>query len=84
MTMRGLDDLKFMIPPICQGQIVEVSYAADADRAYMRVFDRSDRSEDLYAVSWDDVSADEYDAWDPANVEPGIDEDLWVKIEVLS
>jgi transcriptional regulator with XRE-family HTH domain len=42
---RPGDDLSWHVPPECQGQTVERSYAVEGDYLYRRVYDRSDRTE---------------------------------------
>lgn len=71
----------WIVPPACQGQIVEVSYGEDhAGSAFKRVFDRSDRSTNYYVAEIDECGcASECDCWDPANYEP--EGFSWVRVE---
>jgi len=67
----------WIVPPECQGQIVEVAYCTHYDssqRAYRRIHDRSD-GEVTYQRT--DASELDDDEWDPANVEPSIDREDW-------
>lgn len=65
-------NLTFIVPPECQGQMVEYSYACDENTAYQRVTDRSSRTVALYTADWADLPDDAFSSWDPANSEPAI------------
>lgn len=73
--------IHWIVPPACQGQIVEVAYAAPGDGyGYRRTTDRSDRSVTHEKVDFDslDMTEEEFaTAWDPANAEPTIDDSDW-------
>lgn len=67
-TVRS-DSLPTMwhVPPVCQGQIVEVAYGVGEDAiAYRRVTDRSDRS-----VRHEMADEEPDTSWNPWNSEPG-------------
>jgi hypothetical protein len=61
---RMIEDLSFITPPEMQGQIVEASFACDADYIFCRVFDRSDRSTriDIYEHP-DDAKEGDFEPW---------------------
>ena len=63
---------RWTVPPICQGQIVEVSYGDDyAGGAYRRTYDHSDRTVSYAVADMASCGCDcECDCWDPANTEP--------------
>lgn len=67
----------FVVPPVCQGQAVEVAYADTFDgRLWRRVTDRSLPAGDADRVRFEVASATacgcehECDCWDPINSEP--------------
>lgn len=83
-TVRRSDLPRMWVPPICQGQMIEISYGGDADFIYRRIYDRSDRSE-----TWEraDVAyIDEHEAygqWDPWETEPGfVGPEDWKSVDV--
>lgn len=74
---------QFHTPPINQGQTVEYSYGATPEGVWMRVHDRSDRSEDYYFVPWakakrEDARGDT-DYW---NRRPLVTDKQWTKVTV--
>lgn len=62
----------WVTPPELQGQMVEVSYAADgAGLVWRRSYDRSDRTTTYEVADAEDCGCeDECDCFDPANAEP--------------
>jgi hypothetical protein len=58
-----LKELEFVTPPVCQGQIVEVSYAAHAEYSLFvrRTHDRSDDTTSYAAREW--MDGEEADFW---------------------
>ncbi len=70
------NDLAWQIPPECQGQTVEVSYASDCSELYWRRhYDRSNCSTSYAYCSFDDAPDA---AWEPWNGTPsGVD---WTEI----
>lgn len=74
MTVAKIEakQLSWIVPPVCQGQIVEVSYACDRNGAYRRSYDRSDRSTS-YAFCAIEDCPDALCDFDPANAEPDYD-----------
>jgi hypothetical protein len=86
MTMHDLRSraTAWIVPPKCQGQIVEVAYAYDSDAdgvVFRRVSDRSDGTTTYAVASLDDCGCDgECACFDPINSEPdGFD---WTEIEI--
>ena len=57
----AIDDLAtagaFTVPPSCQGQIVEVSYACSPDYIFEKSFDKCDRSVTIEAYEHPDNDA---------------------------
>lgn len=82
MTIHSEDLSTFIVPPRCQGQIVEYAYATAPDTLVLRVTDRSDRSVTYHAIDLEDVQGD----IEPWNDEPSYDVDDMqpVSIEGLS
>lgn len=75
--LNAIEDLTFHVPPSCAGQIVERSFACDADRIYMRVLDRSDRSEEIVVFEHPEDECD----FEPWNREPETGEEV-ARVEV--
>lgn len=79
------DDLpeQFHTPPIDQGQIVEYSYGATPEGVFMRVNDRSDRTETYWFVPWSKAKREDKrgdtDYW---NRRPLVTDKQWEKIIV--
>jgi hypothetical protein len=67
---EAFHDLKFIVPPMCQGQMVEYAYACDADLIYVKIFDRSDRTL-KYSIHEHPENAKEGD-WEPWNRTPAV------------
>jgi mannose/cellobiose epimerase-like protein (N-acyl-D-glucosamine 2-epimerase family) len=68
--MVDFESMSFQIPPICQGQMVEVGYSCTANYIVRRTHDRSDRST-CYSVA--EISDDDwewYETYHPVNGEP--------------
>lgn len=65
-------DLRFVTPPENGGQIVEVSYACDADNIYERIHDRSDRTTVINVYEHPNAECD----FDPQNGTPRTGEHL--------
>ena len=77
-------DLKFHVPPECQGQIVEVSYAGEHPAGIIRrVHDRSDRITSHSVCAWEDFDGDDDREFDPWNSEPVVSEDCWEPLELV-
>jgi hypothetical protein len=56
MRKLKFDCLVFLAPPECQGQMIDVSYAGDANgNVVKRVHDRSDRTTEYFiaALDWE-------------------------------
>jgi len=60
----------YIVPPVCQGQIVTVAYATDGELIFQRCFDASDRTEAYYVSDFYAL----VDGWDPVNKEPELDD----------
>lgn len=75
--------MKMIVPPECQGQIVQVSYGDSCNGIlYRRTVDRSDRSESWERAEHVDLFPrcdhdSDCGCWSPQNVEPGGDPDAW-------
>lgn len=72
-------DLTFVVPPECQGQIVEYAYAIDSDREDIvcRTFDASDRTTS-YSISPLENLVGEFEPW---NHRPLLTDDgLWTTV----
>jgi len=69
-----------MTPDVCQGQIVEYSYAGTADSVLMRIYDRSDMTTLFYVARLTDDDWEWYEAWEPWE-EPDIADKRWAKID---
>lgn len=72
-------DLKFVTPPKNQGQIVEISFAIDADREEVvcRIYDRGDRTTKYDVTPLENLKG-EFEPW---NGEPSFyDYDLWERV----
>lgn len=68
-TRQMLEGLAWVVPPVCQGQIVEVAYASDRECSlYRRTFDRSDRTTSYERADLDDLEG-EFEPW---NGEPDV------------
>ena len=77
--VTSLEDLKWVTPPCCHGQLVTASYAWAVDVAgvedgpVMRLHDACDRSVAYYGA--DDETREMWlenpDSWQPWNCEPG-------------
>lgn len=64
---------KWITPPECQGQTIEVSYASDCECFFFRrSTDRSAALGSIKSVTYEMVDMDDVDvdAWDPINGEP--------------
>lgn len=77
--LNAIEDLTFHMPPECRGQIVERSFACDADYIYMRVLDRSDRSEEIVVFE----HPEEESSFEPWNQEPSTGDEV-KRVEVES
>jgi len=87
---EGAQELQWVVPPVCQGQMVVVSYAADASGIWRCTEDASVGQTVHEFVDWDDLctcpeGADEPDEdcegcapFEPWNREPTVPEDLWM------
>lgn len=60
--IRSIEELTFHTPPECAGQVVEVSFACDADHIYKRIYDRSDHSETIVVYEHPEEECD-FDPW---------------------
>lgn len=72
MTARAPEVVSWIVPPSCQGQIVDVAYGWDGyGTVYRWVHDRSDGSNTYYSADAADCGCDaECSCFDPANREP--------------
>jgi hypothetical protein len=61
-------ELKFHVPPVCQGQIVERAFACDGDFIYEKITDKSDRS--VTVVVYDHPEDANEGSFEPWNSEP--------------
>jgi hypothetical protein len=66
-TRDYLDTLTFFMMPVDGGQIVEVTYACDADGVWCRTFDRSDRSESYGFAKYNARATEAQLAFEPQN-----------------
>lgn len=74
MTADQIDNMvdRWIVPGVCQGQIIEVAYGSDCECYYWRrSTDRSDGS-----VSYARCHLEDLDEWEPWNFEPP-DGDHW-------
>lgn len=77
-----LDDIQWIVPPECQGQIVEVAYSKGSDRyAYMRVTDRSDNSVAYYVFDIEWLGDKAPKRWEPWKGTPDVADDDWKPLE---
>ena len=79
ITTIHADDLgQFLVPPVCQGQMIEYAYATGEGILVRRTTDRSARVVSYHAAPLDSVSGDV----DPVNAEPQYDEAAMVEVRV--
>lgn len=71
--------MKFITPPKCQGQIVEVSYAAWGDQMVRRIHDQSDRTTSYHVAPIKSRDWKWYETW-CGQTEPSIPDSRWKKV----
>ena len=77
-ALARISTLDYMVPPACQGQIVEYSYAAVPDGRgggwwLQRCEDRSDRSVSYRYAAWPEDGTYDGVAFEPWQTEPSAD-----------
>jgi len=65
----------WIVPPECQGQMIEVAYRSDGEFVYRRTRDRSAGTIVVERMAWGDINDHDAD-YEPWNCEPDLP-DLW-------
>lgn len=79
ITIPNDETTAFLIPPKCQGQMIEVSYAECEDGILMQIFNRSEDNHSIYYTNRDNLIGN----FEPWNDEPEFIQDNWIKALML-
>lgn len=75
--MTKYELLSYTVPPVNQGQIVEVAYAVTPDEVVRRTFDKSDRSVSYETADLCEMSG-EFEPW---NRVPSVSRGAWTPVD---